>query len=128
MSAYSAAHRIDPAAAWDNLPPDAQRALGIAALTTMISAMAGDDLDEFVAAVEAAEARGFEEMESVVMEHLARGDGALQVIDTATLGFPSCRICGCVEDRACEGGCGWANAARDLCTVCAPLRCEAVNG
>jgi len=28
-----------------------------------------------------------------------------------------CRACGCTQDRACEGGCGWAKA--DLCTACA---------
>jgi hypothetical protein len=28
----------------------------------------------------------------------------------------SCRVCGCTDDRACEGGCGWAE--QDLCTAC----------
>lgn len=27
-----------------------------------------------------------------------------------------CRRCGCTEDRACKGGCSWAD--RDLCTAC----------
>lgn len=30
-----------------------------------------------------------------------------------------CRLCGCTEDRACPGGCAWANDDRDLCTACA---------
>ncbi len=30
-----------------------------------------------------------------------------------------CRVCGCTDDRACEGGCGWS--ARDLCDRCAPF-------
>lgn len=29
----------------------------------------------------------------------------------------TCRVCGCTDLRACEGGCGWAEA--DLCTRCA---------
>lgn len=30
-----------------------------------------------------------------------------------------CRICGCSQYDACPGGCGWAPAAGNLCTVCA---------
>lgn len=28
----------------------------------------------------------------------------------------TCRVCGCTEDRACEGGCSWL--AFDLCSAC----------
>jgi hypothetical protein len=27
-----------------------------------------------------------------------------------------CRVCGCTEEEACEGGCAWAEP--DLCTAC----------
>jgi len=27
-----------------------------------------------------------------------------------------CRVCGCTEDRACEGGCSWVEI--DLCSAC----------
>jgi hypothetical protein len=30
-----------------------------------------------------------------------------------------CEKCGCTNDRACEGGCTWANAGRTLCSACA---------
>lgn len=30
-----------------------------------------------------------------------------------------CEICGCTENRACMGGCGWANRSHTLCTACA---------
>jgi hypothetical protein len=30
-----------------------------------------------------------------------------------------CRVCGCTERRACEGGCAWATPEQDLCTSCA---------
>lgn len=29
---------------------------------------------------------------------------------------PICRVCGCTEERACEGGCTWV--AADLCSAC----------
>lgn len=29
-----------------------------------------------------------------------------------------CRVCGCTEDHACEGGCSWADEAQTLCTSC----------
>lgn len=31
--------------------------------------------------------------------------------------MPRCRVCGCTDDFACEGGCIWAEA--DLCSRCA---------
>lgn len=32
----------------------------------------------------------------------------------------TCSKCGCTEEAACEGGCGWANKEKTLCTSCAP--------
>jgi hypothetical protein len=29
-----------------------------------------------------------------------------------------CRVCGCTEQRACDGGCSWVNGA-DICSICA---------
>ena len=29
-----------------------------------------------------------------------------------------CKRCGCTWGRACEGGCGWANRKRTICTSC----------
>ena len=29
-----------------------------------------------------------------------------------------CRVCGCTEENACEGGCAWANEEKTLCTAC----------
>lgn len=36
----------------------------------------------------------------------------------ARLGEPSCKGCGCTEDLACEGGCGWTRP--EWCSQCAP--------
>jgi hypothetical protein len=30
----------------------------------------------------------------------------------------TCRFCGCSEDRACPGGCSWADKARTVCSRC----------
>jgi len=30
----------------------------------------------------------------------------------------TCGMCGCTEEKPCEGGCSWADPARTLCTKC----------
>lgn len=30
----------------------------------------------------------------------------------------TCSRCGCTEERACPGGCSWANVLRTVCTAC----------
>jgi hypothetical protein len=37
----------------------------------------------------------------------------------AEVEMPCCKICGCTEQDACPGGCGWADPDRTLCTRCA---------
>ena len=32
-----------------------------------------------------------------------------------------CRICGCTQQDACDGGCGWTTAGCTLCTRCFEL-------
>jgi hypothetical protein len=40
----------------------------------------------------------------------------------------SCRVCGCTEDRACEGGCSWLPIPHDsLCSACAPAQAHVVS-
>ena len=31
----------------------------------------------------------------------------------------TCRVCGCTDERACEGGCYWIDAEQTLCSSCA---------
>lgn len=33
-----------------------------------------------------------------------------------------CRGCGCTDDKACEGGCSWAE--EDLCSACGPVEAK----
>lgn len=37
--------------------------------------------------------------------------------DTAKPSVRTCRVCGCTDTLACEGGCSWANA--NTCSRCA---------
>lgn len=37
--------------------------------------------------------------------------------------MPACRLCGCTENRACDGGCWWVDDPADLgplCSTCLP--------
>ncbi len=59
--------------------------------------------------------------ESVTLD-AAELRGLLEHIDMLTEalhaeGIAFCRICGCTQNNACEGACGWAE--EDLCTTCA---------
>lgn len=42
-----------------------------------------------------------------------------------TAAAPACRACGCTDERACPGGCGWFEP--DLCTNCAQLAAAATS-
>jgi len=35
-----------------------------------------------------------------------------------------CSVCACVQNDACDEGCGWANRAKTLCTACKGLSRE----
>lgn len=39
---------------------------------------------------------------------------------------PTCRECGCADDRACLGGCHWIEP--DLCSTCAPAVATECSG
>lgn len=43
----------------------------------------------------------------------------VSVVLAEVAGDRCCRICGCTQHRACEGGCSWVGDD-DLCSVCAP--------
>jgi hypothetical protein len=72
-----------------------------------------DDVDAKIhAAFKVAAAR-----DSKTMSELAKGLFARYLL---SLGYDvdrGCRVCGCTDWTACEGGCGWVDD--DLCTACA---------
>lgn len=53
--------------------------------------------------------------------------GALRVDSDPLRKTPGrCWRCGCTDDRACAGGCSWADATRTVCTRCVPAQGPAV--
>lgn len=30
----------------------------------------------------------------------------------------TCRVCGCTDEHACDGGCWWVDSSRTLCSTC----------
>ena len=39
-----------------------------------------------------------------------------ELVKDGATGF--CRVCGCIDDQACPGGCSWADSEQTLCTRC----------
>ncbi len=39
----------------------------------------------------------------------------------------TCRVCGCTDARACEGGCWWLDERDDLCSSCAAAQSHVVR-
>lgn len=54
-------------------------------------------------------------------------DQFLESVTAPALRHRKCEKCGCVEERACNGGCAWVDAQRDLCTACVPLHVYATE-
>lgn len=48
----------------------------------------------------------------------AAAEPAASEAEAAVFKQGKCRVCGCTEDHACEGGCSWADEAQTLCTSC----------
>lgn len=54
-----------------------------------------------------------------VPEQTVDRDASLDTEDVLT-----CRVCGCTDDRVCDGGCWWVedeDVFSDLCSACAPF-------
>lgn len=43
-------------------------------------------------------------------------------------GYGTCMACGCTDEKACEGGCGWADETHTLCSRCAERVEHAAQG
>ncbi|MGH6967795.1 MAG: hypothetical protein ACREEN_01650 [Stellaceae bacterium] len=53
-------------------------------------------------------------------------DVAYDVLDEEQI--PRCRVCGCTENDACDGGCSWATPKRTLCSNCADALLTRLTG
>ncbi len=74
-----------------------------------------DMADERLAAEEEYQWTGLSESQQAAALNAA-GQLVCQLL--GEYGIHSCRICGCTEHDACEGGCSWVGA--NLCSTCAP--------
>lgn len=45
-----------------------------------------------------------------------------RIVPMTAASLPDCRFCGCTNNRACPGGCGWVEP--DLCSMCAGILSE----
>lgn len=139
LMARPAPERFDGAEAWTELPPAAQAAIGAVALELTLAwhlqdaAGPGPESALPPVAARVAGSQLMAELEATVLDALP--EGAFAAPDGGPR-LPSliggvCRVCGCSQNDACPGSCGWA--AEDLCTACvaagrAALATEAARG
>ena len=125
LMTHPAPERFDGAEAWSRLDPDTQARIGIAALELVCAQNLSERVEEdelperyeriaFAACAEMERDLNAEIVDALPREAFEASDGHLPRIPSALGGV--CRACGCSQNFACEGGCGWA--AEDLCTAC----------
>lgn len=109
--------RLDPVRAWHMLHPKQQELLGAAAIALGVAdngiAWGLDTKAWDAASVEAAIL-----IADIARAHVLHQDMLPDGLDLSPLGIQQCRACGCTENCACDGGCGWIED--DLCSACAP--------
>jgi hypothetical protein len=122
--ALDAADRFDGAIFWMTLPPEQQAEIGAAALDLVAAWACKDDAEERDVKALFRAGRMAEWLSSGQLMRAVRAavpDGQSRTVSgaprlPAALGMV-CEACGCSENDACPGPCGWA---RDfLCTGCA---------
>ena len=125
LLAQPAPERFDGAEAWAKLDPETQARIGISALELVCALNLSERVEEdelperyeriaFAAYAEMERDLNAEIVDALPREAFEASDGRLPSIPSA-LGAV-CRACGCSQNFACDGGCGWA--ADDLCTAC----------
>lgn len=126
------AERFDAQAYWDSLRPELQHELGTLAVALMYC-LAGRDCGHYGAMTDEtdvanawfrAECKAYSRIDALLDEHAPSFAPAGQfLLPPADLTEGVCRDCGCTDERACPGGCSWAEP--DLCSVCAAAATEA---
>lgn len=134
--------RFDGVAIWDSLSAGQQRTIGVFALEYMIAVIGLDRLENaperlgFSADLRAFKAASDLLCGLLVDELVAAIEDIVPALrhDTLPMPLPSmlgtvCRVCGCSEPDACEGGCTWVEAEAceggeiwaetGLCSACA---------
>ncbi len=122
--------RFDGVAAWLELAPDSQAAIGAMALE-LGAALAAQTILDALDGRASPVSRATEAAYSVLVGGIEEAvtDVAPELADRphvpALLG-QVCRVCGCSENDACDEGCSWAEL--DLCTACEVDPAEAARG
>lgn len=105
----------NPGKLWDELTPDQQRSIGVAAIIHLIG---GDDPhDDEEWNWEAAYMAGAEAMRDAYATTAFNGPTAPPRIDLNAIGVRMCTKCGCTDECGCIEGCGWSTPS--LCSRCA---------
>ena len=118
---------FDAAAAWERLPSEAQRAIGIAALVYAVGevgaclGLEGASSERETLAFDAARLEGSLALGRLAISTVLATEvwkGALPPRpDLAAIGVRSCEGCGCTDECGCPAGCFWVGPR--LCSACA---------
>lgn len=112
--------RFNPREYWQSLIPTEQQEFIDGALLVLFSHSVRPALSDDMPAYRPwshAHDEGWRLIDGVVPAALAP-DMYRDGVDLAPLGIRACRVCGCTDNSACAGGCGWVE--RDLCSLCIP--------
>ncbi|QDI79009.1 hypothetical protein E8E01_00365 [Methylorubrum populi] len=118
-----AEERIDMAALWRSLSEAERETVGLIGLGFVLSGTAACEAEATAPAAYRAYLAHYNAVERD-LGMLPAPEGVLAALRgpswklPAELG-PVCRKCGCSEDDACAGGCGWEDARQIRCTACA---------
>jgi hypothetical protein len=120
------AHWLDPLAVWLSLPPEVRERIGAAAIATAVANLGSNVAEEIADPIayryyHTAESEALSLIFELVNINVLSGDDTTLPPrpDLRPLGVRQCRACGCTDDFACDGGCGWVEI--DLCSACVPL-------
>jgi hypothetical protein len=115
---------LDPLAAWNALPADVHQRIGAAAVAAAVASLGLSIAIEHADPVAHRPHHvAYSEALSLIYELVAINvlDGDNETLpprpDLRPLGIAQCRVCGCTNDFACDGGCHWVRS--DLCSACA---------
>jgi hypothetical protein len=114
--------RFDGAAAFADLSPEMQTAIGAVAMEIVVM---WNGQDAYGHELGREKSRPFDAGDSALLDHLHTlvGEAIPEVLEAEPLPVPSliglvCRRCGCTEHDACVHGCSWVED--NLCSACAP--------
>jgi hypothetical protein len=117
------ADSFDPLAAWRSLPPEIRERIGAAAIAAAVCNLGAHIAIEQADPIahghfHVAEGEALSLIFELVNINVLGGDDTTLPPrpDLRPLGIRQCRVCGCTDDYACDGGCEWVEP--DLCSSC----------